>query len=228
MWAGLTGAERSEVDRWRDQRVKGIQPATNWGYYYDQMQLASSDAGREAFLHESILSHRSELADAQFEKLTDLQASLRKGEDKSNDLIGYRTNTAVVHDALTAAGINPNAKAGTDEGDKVALFHSEVDAQIDQFKQEKGRVAGPKDVQDIVDKLMLKSTIAGTGWFGSNFRPDTKTLFEQQVTKLKDIPPAEVVNIKAALRAYNRPTTEANIISLYQMGQQMKKPQAKP
>jgi len=228
MWSGLTGAERVEVAKWRQQKIDGVKPTTNWTYFYDQMQLASSDAGREQFLHEPLLAHRSELADPQFEKLTDLQASLRKGEDKSDDLAGYRTSTGIVHDALTAAGINPNAKAGSDDATAVALFHSEVDAQIEQFKQDKERPAGPKDVQDIVDKLMLKSTIPGSGFnfLGHTFNQRRGSLFEQQVTKLNEIPAAELLQIKAALRAYNRPTTEANIISTYQLGHM--KPQAKP
>lgn len=220
MWAGLTGAERAEADRWREQKVKGIQPVTNWTTYYDQMSIASDSAQREKFLHMNLLGLRSQLADPQFEQLTTIQASLRKGEDKITELDGYRTSASVVHDALTRAGINPNAKAGTPEADQVSAFHAEIDAEVGDFERNKGKKASPNDIQDMTDKLMLKSVVAGSGFslFGHQFNQSTKTLFEQQTMKLKDIPPAEVIKIKDALRSYHQATTEANIISLYQAG----------
>lgn len=217
---GLTPTENEAIDRRREQLQKGIQPTTNWSYFYGQMGAASSTGGKEAFLHENLMAHRHELADPQFEKLTELQSSLRKGEDKASDIGGYRTSTGIVHDALQKAGINTLAKEGTPDNKLTVTFHAAVDQDIAQFTHDKGKKPNAQDIQDITDKLLIKSTLdrAHSGWLGTGIGDKKQLLFEERANSIKAIPPADLQQIKAALRSQKRVVTDSAIIDLYNRG----------
>lgn len=215
-WLELSPAQRSAADTRINQLRKGIQPETNWQKYYDLKELASNPETRTTFMRKDLMTLRPEMNDTEFKELTNLQASLRnKDASVTTKLDGYRTDSAIVNDALTAAGIKPNPKPSSGDAQKVALFRRKVDEQMRVLQERTGKKASNQEVQSIVDNLMVK-TVTEKGWLWDT----KKRAFELEPTDqasldIKDIPKGELPKIKEALQRRNRPVNDATIIDVY-------------
>lgn len=216
LWAGLDNAQHEAIDARIEKLHKGIEPATDWKFYYDQKALASSEATRAQFLATDLYTTgRNRLANAQFDDLINTQDALRKGDDKAADLGGYRTSAQVVHDTLVEAHIDPLAREGSDDAAKTTLFHREVDQQVAEFNRENGRKATAKDVQEIADRLMVRASVAGTWWGTNELRAFQLKQGQDAVIQVQDIPKLDRDQIKAALTSAGKAPTDAAVVALY-------------
>lgn len=217
-WYDLDSQQRRELEARTRQIREGIEPVTDWTLYYDLKTLASSDATREAFLSQNLLTHRSRLADVEFKELTGIQEALRSGR-RSTDADGFLTTKQIVDDNLSAAGIDPTPKPNSEAAKQVAQFRRVVDEQIVAYKAAYGKDMPNKEKQQLVDNLLVKDTVPGSGIFG--FFPSERRVFEAGkdergiAIKPVDIPRAERTKIEAALRRANRPVTDEAVVELY-------------
>lgn len=218
--AGLTVSERNGLRNYADSLREGKKPATEWATYYELKTLASTAATRDSFLRKNLMVYRPNMADAEFKELVTLQTALRSGDEKADkDLDGYRTTAGIVNDALASAGIDATSpKPGKEDAEKTALFRRAVDEQIVVHQSQTGKKATNEDVQRIVDNLLVKGTVPGSGWFG--FFQKQKRAFEVKpgeaiAIEPKDIPRTERSKIEAALRARGIAVTDDKVLELY-------------
>lgn len=210
---------RTSLRRYADDLREGKKPATSWDTYYDLKTQASSASTQEKFLRTNLMAFRTQMADAEFKELVDIQTSLRAKDGKADkELEGYRTSAQIVNDALASAGIDPTPKPGKAEAEQVALFRRSVDEQIMVQQRQTGKKATNDDVQRIVDNLMVKGTVPGSGFLG--FFQTKKRAFELKpgesiAIDKKDIPRGEVAKIEDALRRAGRPVTDDMVLELY-------------
>lgn len=210
IWSNLTLSERNAIDARERQLASGTPTATDWKVYYELKTLASDSTLRNKFLRENLLTYRHKLGDGEFKELVKLQTSLRQGDQKAlEQATGYRTENQIVTDTLRAIGIDPKKDA-----EETALLKRRLDEEIYDFSKRNNKKPNTKEVQEIVDNLVVKGEV--DGFF---FNPN-KFLFEVEegdvfLIDSKDIPRNERLKIEEALRANNLPVTEDAVIDLY-------------
>jgi hypothetical protein len=215
-WQRFSASDRASLERYARDKKVGVEPKTNWASYYDLMQLAQNPDVKEEFLQTNLMKYRADLADSEFKQLVGLQAGLRKGDSKSQKTLdGYRTDSAIVNDALAAAGFQTGRDAGTSDKESVAKFRRMVDDQIILEQDRTGKKVNNQDVQRIVDALMIKGKVKGSGWLWD----DKKRAFElsaQEADKfLPEVPEEEKALIVDALKRNNKPVTDENIVKYF-------------
>lgn len=217
-WVRLDVEQRRALETRSRQLREGVEPVTNWDRYYALLSLAAEPATLRQFTSIDLMRYRHELADTEFKELVAKQAALRQGKNVDEALDGYRTTKQIVDDALAAIGIDPTPKQGTKHAERVNAFRRAVDERILDLQDRTGKKATTQDVQAIVDTLIVRGRIPGSGilW-------DTrKRLFELEPgeafdVEVDEIPPAERRKIEEALRRHNRPVTPEAIVELFKL-----------
>jgi hypothetical protein len=218
IWMQLTVGERSALESRARQLRSGIDPGTDWQTYYDLKSLASTDETRTQFLRTNLMLLRGKLSEPEFKELIGIQASMRQGgEEAEKKLVGFRTAKQIVDDSLAAVKIDPSPKPGR-VAEKVALFRRLVDEQIQARQAETGREVKGEEVQQIVDNLLIKGYVPGTGFFGA-FKKQRRAFElgagDSIVIDPDEVPRAEREKITEALRRRGMQVTEEKIVEYY-------------
>lgn len=213
----LTIGQRDALQRYGKFKAKGESPSTDWDLYYKLVQKAVADPA--SFSKNDLMQHRGHLDDTEFKELVRLQQSIGKADGKFEDQIsGYRQTGQVVNDSLNAVGIDPTPKDGTNDAKSVARFRKLVDDEIMNFQRVNGRKPNTSDVQSVVDNLLVKGQVPGSGYIWN----DKKRVFELGqgeglVAKIGDIPIAERRKIESALQRNKRPVTDDEVVRLFNL-----------
>lgn len=224
LMSALSVTDRAALRAYSKSKAKGENIETDWEKWYARMDEASHPATQAKFMSRNLMADRSSMADAQFQGLVHLQASMRNQDNKKGDgtigdeeLTGYRTNKQIVDDQLTSLGFDITPKAGSQQSQDVTKFRRTVDEQIVQFKAQHNRKPNFKEVEDIVDTLTVKGVIKGQGMFSFD-----KTKYAFQLTgdealsiSIKDIPQRHLQAIQRELQRIGQPVTNDRIISYY-------------
>ena len=182
--------------------------------------MKASDPDRaDEFKDEILPKYRGELSDKDMYHLIELQAGLRKGDSKATKALdGYRTDSMIVNDALAAAGFDTGRNAGTKDKESVAKFRRMVDQQILMVQEKTGKKVNNNDVQQIVDSLMIKGKIKGSGWLWD----DTARAFELSTDEaenfMPEVPDDQRAKIVDALKKHGKPVTEEMIVNIFVKG----------
>lgn len=227
VWAELEPAHRTALETRARQVREGVEPVTNYQRYYDLMGLASADETRHKFVQVDLMQYRGELSNRHFEELARLQGSLRTGTKADEALDGYRTKKQIVDDSMRTIGLDPTVtdKTSKKKAEQVNLFRRRVDEEILALQAQTGKKATGQDVQTIVDNLLIKGTVPGSGWLWD----DSKRLYELKPGEAIDIPadeipPSERAKIEEALKRRNVAVTPANIAAAFRLKLQRQKP----
>lgn len=227
VWAELEPAHRTALETRARQVREGVEPVTNYQRYYDLMGLASADETRHKFVQVDLMQYRGELSNRHFEELARLQGSLRTGTKADEALDGYRTKKQIVDDSMRTIGLDPTVtdKTSKKKAEQVNLFRRRVDEEILALQAQTGKKATGQDVQAIVDNLLIKGTVPGSGWLWD----DSKRLYELKPGEAIDIPPDEIppaerAKIEEALKRRNVAVTPANIAAAFRLKLQRQKP----
>lgn len=213
----LTVSQLSALRQYSKFKMKGETPSTNWGLYYNLRTMASNDATMSKFAKTDLMQYRGKLDDPEFKELVAMQASIRKSDGKFADKInGYRQVSQVVNDSLNAVGVDPTPTDGSGDAKSVAQFRRLVDDQIIGFQSNFGRKPNSSEVQDIVDNLLVKGKVPGSGYIWN----DRKRVFELEqgeslVVKVEDIPLSERRKMEEALLRNGIPITNDELIRLF-------------
>ncbi len=218
VWTSLSVTERTSLEQYAKRKAKGDAEKTDWATYYELMSLGSSQDTREAFARTNLLEYKHKLGNTEFKQLTDLQASIRKGDGKADEkLDGFRTNQQIVDDTLRQAGLDPTPKSSSDNK-SVASFRRAVDGAVAAEERRKGKKLTNDEVQSIADNLVIKGKVPGSGWiWDTEKRAFELSEGESLVVKPKDIPVVERRKIEAALRKHNRQVTDQSVLDLYNL-----------
>jgi hypothetical protein len=220
-WVKLDIGQREALEKRSRQIHEGVEPVTNWTKFYDLMNLASADETRQQFMKMDLMQYRPELANAEFKQITERQSALRAGKSADEALQGYRTTKQIVDDALAGAHIDPTPKPGSGDAEHVNLFRSTVDQRILDLQLRTGKKATTNDVQTIVDDLLIKGKVPGSGFLWNSSKRVYELKPTEAITMTADkVPKIERDKIEAALRRNGRPVTDDSVVDLYQRRQQ--------
>jgi hypothetical protein len=219
LWAKLSPEDQSKIDSRVDYLRKGKQPETDWNDFYQLKTWASYKDTRDQFLRTNLLDYRNKMADSEFKELVNLQQELRKGDENAEKTLdGFRNHTTIVNDSLAQAGIDPSPEAGSGDAEKVNRFRSMVDAEVKRHQDAVGKKITNDEMQEIVDRLMIKGKVPGSGFYG--FFQKNKRAFELESGEnieisAENIPASEKAKIVDALQRSKKPVTDQSILELY-------------
>lgn len=215
-WQSFSQAERAGLMNYARNKKEGRDSDTDFELYYRLRRMAVDDPNK--FKEEILPQYVNSLGKSERETLTDIQMKLRSGDGAvKKTLDGFRSDDSIVDDALRTAGINPNAKAGSNDASKVSLFRRKVDEEILRRQEATGKKVTNKDTQEIVDNLMIEGTTKkNLFWFDTKKRAFELTP-EDEAFEIKSdqVPASERSKIEDVLRRRNMPLTEENILKLY-------------
>ncbi len=212
MISKMSASTRKSLRGYADDLKEGKKAVTDWNEYYGLKTMAATPELHEKFLRENLMAYRSNLADGELKELITLQTTLRQGKDDP-ELDGYRTNAMIVNDT-----------SGKKEMEKVNQFRKLVDDQITAYQRQTGKKANNKEIQGIVDHLIIKGAVPGSGFMG--IWKTEKRAFElahgeaiiaedKQKISYGGIPADDRSKIMEALKANNIPITDEKVLSLY-------------
>jgi len=211
-WLALEPSHRDAVERRLKDKTEGRKPEPNWTVYYSLRNSAASSnpKDREDFANKlNLMVHRSDLSDAQFESLTDLQMKMKEGK-ADPELAGIRTKKNEVDGGLNRLGIKLGQSASQADKDKAEKFEIMVDERVLAMQSENGKPATAAQVREIVDGLTTEVAISHLLW-----RDTKKPAIELDAG---EIPKADRADIERALKARNIPVNDETVLALWQEG----------
>jgi hypothetical protein len=222
LWTQLHGPDRRSVESYRQTVLKGVPVETNLSTYYMLRGLGSSAATRDQFVQTDLFKYRNELSPSDFKELVDWQAGLRSQTTKAmSEADGYQTINQVVDGTLRQIGLDPSPKPNDSEGSeasRVARFRRAVDTVLHQQEQQTGKKATAADAQRVVDDLVVRGKVQGSGFggfFGTERFAFDRRPGEVLVFDVKDVPSADRPLIEEALRRSGVPVTPQSVVDLY-------------
>lgn len=219
-WSRFSLSERQALKNYAAKQRSGEDIETDFGLYYDlRLMAAGNNQQQDQFKKVNLADPKvlNGLGKSERETLVDIQTKLREGDSGvQKELDGYRSSAMIVNDELKSAGIDPNAKRGSRDAERVAKFRALVDQQITVLQTRTGKKATTDEVQSIVSNL-LTPAIVGKQWV---FFDQKKPVFEiepgqEAMFKYDDIPFLERQDIETKLRNAGRPVTEDSVIEIW-------------
>lgn len=201
----LRGDQLDNIQTYAAKRAKGIEPATDWGVYYDLRR-------DPAVLKETnLIAFRHVLGESEFKALVNEQQDLRSG--KAENVTATRTATQVLNSFLMEADIDPTPKPSNKPDSDAARVGRAMRAQtalLEAAEKAKGRKLTPDEITQETAKLFTNFEVRGS-WFGTNTKPRFDVSQNDDVV----VPKTDRDLIIASLQATKRPVTEAMIRTLY-------------
>lgn len=215
-WARFSVSEKRQLEGIA-QKLKFGQPIeTNPQTYYKLVTMSSSPETRDAFLRLNLSSPKylADLSPSDFQEMTKLQASLRKGE-KTPKFKGVQTRKQIIDRALRTIDIDPRTD-NPDELERISQFYGVVEERVAQEQERRGKDLTNDEIESLVNKFTAETVIERPFWFDSK-----KPYFETQSTPagqikfetdFDDIPPAERDKISRELERNNIPWSEDRVV----------------
>lgn len=198
--------------------AKGEPPDTDPAVYYALKTMSTDPGMREAFLHENLLAHRNTLSKGDFEKLVDLQSSMRKGDQEKADHLNaaFLTHKELVENNLYQYGIpTKDTKAQPQTAEQkatIAQLYRMLDQKTTEL-QAGGKKATNQDLQSEIDRALMRHvTVTQPRFFGLTTGDVDKRLLGLTIA---DVTPVEKAALAAALRQRNQPVTDVTMMDLY-------------
>tara|TARA_R110001599_G_scaffold171353_1_gene362441 strand:+ start:451842 stop:453971 length:2130 start_codon:yes stop_codon:yes gene_type:complete len=206
--SALPGEKIGALQTYANKRAKGQEVGTDWGIYY---QLRRDDSLLKETNLEAFKGH---LADSEFKQLVAEQQSLRTGNASSTT--ATRSANQVLSSYLTQAGIDPTPKPNTSKDSDAARVGRAMRAQqaaISEAETAKGGKLTPAEVEKVTASIFTNVAIKSTwtDWFPAGDKPK----FDVSASDTVIVPPTDRTLIISALKATNRPVTEAMIEDMY-------------
>lgn len=219
--ATMTVQERSALREYADKLAGGSFIKTDLPTYDRLETMSSVPETRDKFLQLDLNTYKSKLDPGDFKHFSELQASVRKGEDKP--IFGEESKHGIVTDVLKQAGIGINKKGKVLDAGLVGSFRLAVDKQVNLLHEQTGRLPGPEDVTRIANEMAAKHVVSRPGFwsiFGTTNNENVRTFQLNpgevpQIQSLKDVPPDAQRQIRNALTNRRLPVTEAAIVNEY-------------
>ena len=221
LWNTFTATEQEKLEKLAKHKREGTEPETDWQEYYNLKQMASDPKLKDKFAQASIVKdYRDKLADPELKELIKLQTGVKnKDTDVQKLLDGFRGDQEIVNSAIKQLGISPTS-TDKDELQTIIQLRKRVGDEQIKLQQATGKVATSKDMEAIVDKLMIQG-VTEEGWFSDTRKRKFELLpGEQVIYKMKDVPAEELAAIKFELSKRKIPITDEKILELYRAGAQ--------
>lgn len=229
--ATMTVQERSALREYADKLAGGSFIKTDLPTYDRLETMSSVPETRDKFLQLDLNTYKSKLDPADFKHFSELQASVRKGEDKP--IFGEESKHGIVTDVLKQAGIGINKKGKVLDAGLVGSFRLAVDKQVNLLHEQTGRVPGPEDVTRIANEMAAKHVVSRPGFwsiFGTTNNENVRTFQMQSGEQvldmtIKDVPSSAKLQIRAALQQRGKAVTDQAVVDAYRAYVQTLPPQ---
>lgn len=180
---------------------QGVEPKTNPYTMYDLQQMASNPQTQGEFKKTNLTDYLYELSPSDFNKLSTIQSSLRKGT-ASKELGLIQTQSQMIRRTLESAKIEKGS-------DREKLFYDRVEKITTQMASDLSRNLTRDELQAVIDEQLMDVTIEDGGWFWFD---KTVKAFE---VPLENIPETEYIDIQNALRSKGYPSDESMVRRVY-------------
>lgn len=224
--AKLEPTALASLQAYQDRVRRGQQPKTDPAVMYQISRQAVEDP--EAFAARDLLADRNNLDDGDWNTALALQRSVltagNKGEDK---LAGQRTRNMIVDDTVKTLGLHPTKKP--EDAAKVGMLEKRLDAEVAEFTKTNKKPPNSLEIQKMVDGLIIKGNVAGTGWnipgIGQDVGRKGAFAFEMSAADRekfvvadapKDIPEADRADFITGLTQHlGRKPSDAEVVTFY-------------
>lgn len=214
MMAAMPSEQKRKLEVRFTQLRDGIEPEANSATKYNLQTMAVTPELRDKFLGLNLQEYQHLVTKSELSGLMATQASMRKSDGEADDTIrGLRTKQQVITQTLTPLGISEK-----DNPEALLKVNRALDDQIAQFSADnKGKKATGKEVQSMLDDLLVNSKDPKAGVFGMfNTGPAyTQDPNAQLSVNVNDIPISEKNQIIKALKQRSIPVTDDKIEELY-------------
>ncbi|HMJ04574.1 MAG TPA: hypothetical protein VK506_16650 [Conexibacter sp.] len=219
-WAALDGGTKNAIRDYVAQLAKGTPRTTDVETFYGLMSKAGDDP--ESFAKENLLKYKAQLDDADFQQLTSLQLSLKKGERTADNdrLEGVRTNKEIIDGTLAQYGYQTTeSKQKPAEKRAIAELQRMLDRRVEQASALlKGKKPTNTEIQQMLDGI-LAAKRPGKGYnfynilpFGQPFQNPDRRLIDLGP---EDIPAIDRQQIESQLRHDGMPVTDETVLDAY-------------
>lgn len=213
VYADLEASKKETLKKIADQMRNGTATKTDINVWYGLQQMAGNSATRDKFKSLNLLEYKASLSESDFQQLAKAQSESKKGNDKLLD--GIETKQSIVNNALSAAGIEYDKKAGSENIKKANEFRAMVDKLVIQKQDDLGRKVTNEEVRQITNDLMTE-VVTDRGWFWDTKKPLYQVPNEQELfVKIQDIPQNEIEKIRAAFSKRGIPVSNDKIVEIY-------------
>jgi hypothetical protein len=156
-WATFSVAERRSLQIYAEAKAAGVEPRTNWEVYSDLFARATSrdPSVQQTFAEEPLLKYRGQLADQQFTRLLELQASLRGRGGTSPTVVREATIDSDTFNAIASgAGLTVFGSPSATDKARVAQLRASVEDAIDHEQQARGRALTRDEKRTLMQGLI--------------------------------------------------------------------------
>lgn len=171
LWTGLDAKTKQEMTRYSTDG--GPQDSNKITYLTLNDQMLRNE---KQFKELNLLDYVMELDDKDFKYFSDHQKQLLNEDRTGKNSI--RTYQQIANDRLEAVGITTTTKGSSEDKRRVADFYRTMTDNLDDFAATNGRKPKDIEVEQIIDKMLIKGEVKerelGTGRFGT----DSKFAFE--------------------------------------------------
>lgn len=205
-WESLSKNQREDLLQYQGKISQGIPQVSDEETEYELSRL-----NQRQLAAVNLLDYRTSLTQERFNHWLGQQQTARKGDEAAVEkLKGTQTRTQIVSGLLKSAGINPNAKKGTDDSRRGAAVQSLVDQRIKEFYEKTGKNPDSTEITKMA-KEILKEKITQR-----DFLWDKKTSAADVLDQMAEIPDSDQELIIDSLKKRGKEVTPANIVDLYQ------------
>lgn len=188
--------------------------------YYDLITMSSTRELQDGFLTRNLHNDRAKLSRQQFNHLVEVQAALRKGDNRGADklLASEKQQKQIIDEALLGMKLDPtpNERTPKEKIEQINGFRRSVREAVRAHETRTGKNATDAEVQSIVDGLIIEGVTKKRGfWFDESKRVYQIQPGENIIIKATDVPRSEKTKIEAALRANGKAVTDEAIVDLY-------------
>jgi DNA-binding Lrp family transcriptional regulator len=161
LWNSLDAETQKEMQSYAD---KNGEIETDLVTYADLRGKALSNP--KEFADENLSKYLNKLDERDFRAFVELQQTVRKN-NKSIDS-STRTINAIAVDRLQAVGVDTGVGADDKDKQRTASFYRTLSGRIEADQEELGRKLKESEVEDIIDNLLVKGELDGSGIFSDD------------------------------------------------------------
>lgn len=200
----IPGDKIPALRNYAESRTKGNEPETNWSVYY------GLKTNPKLLAATNLLAIRNQLGEAEFKELTNAQAAASKNPEQEESQV--RTQTQILNQYLSEAGIDPSPKEGSAEAKVVGRVWSMYTSRVRAMEAQKGAKLSPAEQEQAAAGLFATVQV-GRGMARGKAVPFVLADPDKVI-----VPDAERQQIIAALNRSGLPVTEQAILRAYFVG----------
>lgn len=212
----LTSSQRSQLEGYASERMKGRDVPSGGIKYYDLYSIANNPQTRNQFMNMNLYTEAyGKVSKSEFDELYKKQAGLKNGSAKEvNEANALYSNKQIADSIAKSNGIYASSDDSGSKYQTYTNYSVAVDSAVRNFEQNTGKKATGEDVRRIAESLIIEKKV-NDDWFGSKKMRFEAEPGENTVLEYQDIPKQELAAIQQAMKAKRVNLSEDQILQIY-------------